>query len=121
MAIYAVAVGAIPAIRGAVQLGVVAVLLGIAGGMIIVLYFAVWSEAFGGRELGRIQGAAQMLTVVSSAVGPLCFAEVHALTGSYAPMLYGLVPAAAFTGVVAWFVRFPAPRTGAAIPAPGGP
>jgi len=75
--------------------------------MIIVLFFAVWCEAFGGRQLGRIQGAAQMLTVISSALGPVLFAECHARTGSYSPLLYGLVPLTVITGIAAFFVRFP--------------
>jgi MFS family permease len=107
MVLYAVALGIIPMVRGPVQLTVVAALLGVAGGMIIVLFFAVWGEAFGGRQLGRIQGAAQMLTVISSALGPVLFAECHARAGSYAPLLYGLVPVLILMGIAAERMRFP--------------
>ncbi len=40
----------------------------------MVLFFSVWPRAFGRRDLGRIQGAAQALTVLASAVGPLLLA-----------------------------------------------
>jgi len=57
--------------------------------------------------LGRIQGAAQMLTVISSALGPVLFAECHARAGSYAPLLYGLVPVLILMGIAAERMRFP--------------
>ena len=56
--------------------------------MITVIFFAVWRQAFGAAQLGRIQGAAQMLTVLASAVGPLIFAQSAAWTGSYFPALW---------------------------------
>ena len=47
--------------------------------MITVIFFAVWRRAFGAAHLGRIQGAAQMLTVLASAIGPLIFAKCREL------------------------------------------
>jgi MFS family permease len=70
------------------QLWVAVVLIGVSGGMTTVLFFAVWSYAFGQVHLGRIQGAAQMLTVLASATGPLIFAESAAVTGSFTPALW---------------------------------
>ena len=45
-------------------------------------YTAVWAQVFGRTQLGRIQGSAQMLTVLASAIGPLLLAKTHAWTGS---------------------------------------
>ena len=92
MLLYAVAIGALPLLTTMSQLWFFAVLIGLAGGMITVIFFAVWRRAFGSAHLGRIQGAAQMLTVLASAVGPLIFAKAQAITGSYFPALWILAP-----------------------------
>ena len=107
MGIYAVALGALPLLSTMAQLWGVAVLIGVSGGMITVLFFAVWSQAFGTAHLGRIQGAAQMLTVLASAVGPLVFAECAALTGSYRAALWGLAPCVLLLGVASLRLRVP--------------
>jgi cyanate permease len=88
-------------------------MLGLAGGMITVLFFAVWGHTFGQAHLGRIQGAAQMLTVLASAVGPLIFAKGHELTGSYAPPLWLLAPCVLLVGGAALGLRLPQPAAGA--------
>ena len=80
---------------------------GAVGGVITVVFFTVWSAVYGRRHLGKIQGAAQMLTVFASALGPLVFAEVKERTGSYSAVLTGLALAAAVIGVLAWFVPLP--------------
>lgn len=74
-----------------------AVVMGIAGGFVMVLFFSVWAYAFGKTHLGKIQGIAQLLTVVASAVGPLALAQVYERTGSYASIFFLLA------GVVALF------------------
>jgi MFS family permease len=84
---------------------------GAVGGVITVVFFTVWSALYGRRHLGKIQGAAQMLTVFASATGPLLFAEVKERTGSYLAVLMGLALAAATFGVVAWFVPLPQRET----------
>ncbi len=56
---------------------------GFTGGIFTVLFFSVWAQTFGQRQLGRIQGMAQACTVVASAFGPLVFSRFHAVTGSY--------------------------------------
>ena len=67
-----------------------AVAMGVAGGFIMVVFFAFWGRAYGRAHLGRIQGAAQTLTVVASAVGPLFLAMWSEATGSYAVAFYVL-------------------------------
>jgi MFS family permease len=105
MALYALALVGLPFVTTLPHVWMVAVLLGVSGGMITVLFFAVWGATFGQAHLGRIQGAAQMLTVVASAIGPLIFAKGHELTGSYAPPLWVLAPLALLTGMAALRLR----------------
>lgn len=67
-----------------------AVAMGVAGGFIMVVFFSFWGRAYGRSHLGRIQGAAQAMTVVASAVGPLFLAMWSEATGSYAVAFYVL-------------------------------
>jgi MFS family permease len=92
---------------------------GAVGGVITVVFFAVWSSLYGRQHLGKIQGAAQMLTVFASATGPLLFAEVKERTGSYLAILTALAIAAAVAGVVTWFAPLPRQRGILAGAAPG--
>jgi MFS family permease len=98
---------ALPQVRTFGQVVVYAVVMGIAGGFIIVLFFSFWSAAFGRAHLGKIQGAAQTLTVLASAIGPLLLAECVARTGSYAMMFYALAAVVGILGISAWFVALP--------------
>jgi cyanate permease len=111
MVMYAAALAATTFLRTIPQLWIVAVLIGVSGGMITVIFFAVWREAFGAAHLGRIQGAAQMMTVLTSAIGPLVFAQCAALTGSYMPALWVLAPCVFLLGVWAFVLPVPRPHT----------
>ena len=105
MGLYGAALLGLPLVTSIAQLWIVAALVGVSGGMITVLFFAIWGHAFGPAHLGRIQGAAQMLTVLASAIGPLIFAKGHELTGSYAPALWVLAPAVLAVGAAALTLR----------------
>jgi cyanate permease len=83
-------------------------LMGVSGGVITVTFFAIWARLFGQQFLGRIQGAAQMGTVLASAVGPLIFAVSHDHLGSYRPALYSLAGLVIAFGVACWIT--PTPR-----------
>ena len=107
MLLYGIAIGALPVLTTLAGLWFFAVLLGLSGGVITVVFFAVWRRAFGSLHLGRIQGAAQMLTVLASAVGPLIFAQSASWTGSYFPALWLLAPCVLLLGVTAFRVRLP--------------
>jgi MFS family permease len=85
-----------------------AVAMGAGGGLVMVLFFSVWGRVFGRRHLGRIQGSAQALTVVASAVGPLLLAWCLASTGSYAAIFNALAALVTATGVAALLVSLPA-------------
>jgi MFS family permease len=110
MFIYAAALAVLPLLVTLSQLWIFAALIGLSGGMITVIFFAVWSHAFGSAHLGRIQGAAQMLTVLASAIGPLLFAQCAALTGSYTPVLWTLAPCVLLLSFAALRVHLPGAR-----------
>jgi MFS family permease len=109
MFIYAAALAVLPLLATLPQLWIFAVLIGLSGGMITVIFFAVWRQAFGPAHLGRIQGAAQMLTVLASAIGPLLFAQCAAVFGSYTPVLWTLAPCVLLLSVAALRVSIPDP------------
>lgn len=85
-----------------------AVAMGIAGGFVMVVFFSFWGRAYGRAQLGRIQGAAQAMTVVASALGPLLLASWVEATGSYAAAFYALAVVVALLAVAALVVRVPA-------------
>ncbi len=107
MALLAAALVSLPALRTLPQVDAFSVVMGLAGGFVIVIFFSFWAKAFGRAHLGRITGAAQMLTVLASAVGPLLLAQCHAVTGSYAAVFYTLAAAVAMLALAAWVVRVP--------------
>ncbi len=84
-----------------------AVMMGLGGGLVMVLFFSVWPRVYGRRQLGSIQGVAQAMTVLASAVGPLLLAACVEMTGSYAAMFYVLAAAVGFCAVAAAAVRLP--------------
>lgn len=108
MFLYAAGLGTLPLLRSLTQLWIFAAVFGVAAGMVTVIFFAIWSQAFGRAQLGRIQGAAQLLTVFSSAIGPLLFAQSREAAGSYAPLLLALTPVVLLSGIAAWFTKPPA-------------
>jgi MFS family permease len=103
----AVALAALPEVTtltGVIGYGVA---MGVAGGVVTVVFFSVWSSVFGRVELGRIQGAAQMMTVIASAVGPVLLAAALERTGSYDGMFRVLAGLTAAVGLACWRVRMP--------------
>lgn len=107
MAMLAVALLALPHVQSEMHVAAWAMVMGLAGGFVIVIFFSFWSRAFGRANLGKVQGAAQSLTVVASAIGPLLLAECVELTGSYSAMFYTLSLVVAALGVSAWLVAVP--------------
>ena len=106
LALFVLSLGlvAIPQVSTRLQVMAWATAMGLGGGLVMVLFFSVWPRLFGRRHLGRIQGAAQALTVVASAVGPLLLAWCVERTGSYAVMfrlLAGVIAAVAAAALVA--------------------
>jgi MFS family permease len=96
-----------PSIQTVAQVIAYASVLGLAGGLITVIFFAIYGHAFGRTHLGQIQGAAQVLSIFASALGPLLLALCKERTGSYDLMFYSAAPVAAFLGLWAWLVPLP--------------
>jgi MFS family permease len=83
--------------------------MSLGGGMMTVVFFTAFGQVFGRRHLGQIQGIAQMLTVFSSALGPILVAYTKTYCKSYVPFFY--VVAVVVAGLALWAtaVRIPAP------------
>ena len=105
----------LPHVRTELHVAAYAVVMGLAGGFVIVIFFAFWSHAYGRAHLGKIQGAAQALTVIASAIGPLLLAECVTRTGSYAAMFYLLALLVLLLALSAWFVKMPDQKAGPAL------
>ena len=108
MVVLAAGLAALAHVSTPAQVMVQAVAMGIAGGFVTVVFFSFWGHAYGQLHLGRIQGAAQAMTVVASAVGPLFLAVWVERTGSYAAAFYVLAGIVAVLGVAAVVVSIPA-------------
>ena len=100
---------ALPHVSALWQVMAWAAAMGLGGGFVMVLFFSVWPRVFGRRELGRIQGTAQAMTVLASAIGPLLLAWCIEWTGSYAAMFRLLAAVIAITAVYAAVVPIPPP------------
>jgi MFS family permease len=111
--ILAVGLVGLPHVRTVPHVVLWATAMGLGGGTVMVLFFSIWPRAFGRRHLGRIQGAAQALTVIASATGPLLLAWCVESTGSYAAMFRILSAVIAALGVSALVINVP-PGEGAA-------
>jgi MFS family permease len=112
MAILAAGLTVLPVASTKTQVMLWAAAMGLGGGFVMVLFFGYWARAYGQRQLGRIQGIAQAVTVVASAVGPVLLAEWLAWTGSYASMFTMLAVVVALNGVAALMIRMPTPEEG---------
>jgi hypothetical protein len=106
------ALAAFPAVDSLPQIYVYAASMGVAGGILTVVFFTVWRQAFGPAYLGQIQGAAQVLTVLASAAGPLILAAGQEAHGSYAPIVRQLAVASGIFAVAALVVPLPSARKG---------
>jgi MFS family permease len=101
--VLAAGLAALPHLTALDQVMAWAAAMGLSGGLVMVLFFSVWPRVFGRAHLGRIQGAAQAMTVLASAVGPLLLAWCIEWTGSYAGMfnvLAAVVGATAFSALL---------------------
>lgn len=111
MALLMLSLVALPNVKTITHVTIYAVAMGLVGGAVMVVFFTFWSKAFGRTHLGKIQGAAQALTVLASAIGPLLLAWCVSRTGSYAAIFYILAVVVGLLSLCAWFVRVPARQT----------
>jgi MFS family permease len=98
---------ALPHVRAEIHVVAYAAVMGLAGGFVMVVFFSFWGRAYGRAHLGRIQGAAQISTVLASAVGPLLLAQCVAVTGSYASAFHVLAVIVGLLGLAAAVVPVP--------------
>ena len=107
MVLLAGSLVALPHVSTQMHVALYAAVMGLAGGFVIVIFFSFWSAAYGRKHLGKIQGIAQALTVIASALGPLILAETASRTGSYATIFYLLTMVVLLLALCAWFVKVP--------------
>ena len=105
--IQSAALACFPYVSALAEVYAYASAMGVSGGVLTVVFFTVWRQAFGPAHLGQIQGAAQLLTVLASAAGPLVLAAGHRSLGSYAPVVQNLALVAAAFALAAWLVPLP--------------
>jgi MFS family permease len=105
--ILTIGLAVLPHVRTMAHVMSWAATMGIGGGIVMVLFFSVWPRVYGRRHLGRIQGSAQALTVLASAVGPLLLALCVSWTGSYQGMFRILALAIGALAVAALRVQLP--------------
>ncbi|HEU4509178.1 MAG TPA: MFS transporter [Pyrinomonadaceae bacterium] len=98
---------ALPHVSTQLHVALYAAVMGLAGGFVIVIFFSFWSASYGRKHLGKIQGAAQALTVIASALGPLILAETVSRTGSYASIFYILTIVVTILALLAWLIKMP--------------
>jgi MFS family permease len=106
--VLAAGLAALPHVTTIAQVMVWATAMGLGGGLVMVLFFSVWPRVYGRAHLGRIQGAAQAMTVLASAIGPLLLASCVEWTGSYAGMFNLLAAIIALAAVSALLTPLPA-------------
>jgi MFS family permease len=102
--VLSLGLAALPHVTTIGQVMAWATAMGLGGGLVMVLFFSVWPRVYGRAHLGRIQGAAQAMTVLASAIGPLLLAACVEWTGSYAGMfniLAGVIGIVAFSAMMA--------------------
>lgn len=112
MVLLAGSLVALPHVSTQLHVAIYAAVMGLAGGFVIVIFFSFWSAVYGRKHLGKIQGAAQALTVIASALGPLILAETVSRTGSYATIFYLLTVVVMVLAMLAWLVKVPSKEKG---------
>lgn len=108
LGVLASGVGALPFVSAMSHVMAWSVAMGLGGGLMMVLFFSVWPRVYGRRDLGVIQGCAQALTVLASALGPLLLAWCVDWTGSYRSIFFLLAALIGLVAAASVFVRLPA-------------
>jgi MFS family permease len=112
VAVLAASLALFPFVRDVGSAACYATLLGVSGGIITVVYFAVYGHTFGRGHLGSIQAAVQVLSVLASATGPVVLAVFREYAGTTEPFFQVFAGVAVVVAVLAWVVRPPAVPAG---------
>lgn len=111
MLLLAVSLTIFPWLRTVPQVVAYAAILGIAGGIITVVFFSVYGHFYGRRHLGAIQAMVQLISVFASAAGPWLLAASKQSLGSHTPMFLIVAAASLLFGVAVWLVPQPSRST----------
>jgi MFS family permease len=107
VAILAASLAFFPMVSTLAGAAVYAVLLGISGGVITVVYFAVYGHTYGRTHLGSIQAAVQVLSVFASAIGPVLLAVCRDSLGATDRFFHTFAAVTLALALAAWMVRPP--------------
>lgn len=107
MVLLASGLAVLPHVTTELHIVFYAIAMGVAGGFVMIVFFSFWGQTYGRLHLGRIQGAAQAVTVLASAVGPLLLAWCVESTGSYSSAFYTLAALVLLLTVAAAVVTVP--------------
>jgi MFS family permease len=96
-----------PSITAGWQLHGYAVAIGLSGGIVTVIFFSAWGQLFGTAHVGKILGAAQLMTVTASALGQVWISRSQDASGSFASAFYVMAAVTALLAAAALAVRLP--------------
>ena len=82
-------------------------LLGVSGGIITVIYFAVYGHTYGRGQLGSIQATVQVLSVFASASGPVALAGSRTFMHGSDGFFFVSAALASVLAAVTWFLKPP--------------
>jgi hypothetical protein len=71
------------------------------------VFFAFYGQAFGRSQVGRIQGAAHILSVFASAIGPVVLTWCKRDTGGYDAFFLAMAPLLVILGLSGWWDSLP--------------
>lgn len=107
LAFLTAALAAFPKISTETQLHLYSAATGVSSGIVMVVFFSVWGQVFGRAHVGHIQGAAQVISVLASAIGPELLARQQAASGSYRPAFSTMAIGVGILAAFAFVVRLP--------------
>jgi MFS family permease len=111
MAALGLALLAFPQITTEAQVYLYGIVVAAAGGVIAVCFYTAWRRGYGPAHLGQIQGAAQMITVLFSGLGPVVFGTAKERLGTYLPLFPWFAAACGILVVATWLAPLPEARS----------
>ncbi len=108
MVLLALALVSLPLVSPGLAAIAYGLVLGFAAGSIRAIEAAAYAHYFGTAHIGGIRGVATMISVGSTAFGPLALSLGHDAFGGYVPIVVGLASVPAAVAVLAAFT--PAPK-----------
>jgi MFS family permease len=111
MLLLAVALAVFPPIRSEAGILCYGLVLGGSGGIVTVVFFAMYNRLYGRHHLGQIQGVAQVLSVFASALGPLLLAASREWSGSHTFLFETVAVVSVLFGVACWLTPTPRKET----------